>query len=41
MIVVVSFSTLVYLAWALTWKRRNAAHIGIPKDDALKHKEFC
>jgi hypothetical protein len=41
MIVIVSFSTLVYLAWALTWKRRNAAHVGIPKDDALKHKEFC
>jgi hypothetical protein len=40
MIVIVSFSTLVYLAWAVTWKRENAAHVGIPKDDVLKHKEF-
>jgi hypothetical protein len=38
MIVIVSFSTLVYLAWAVTWKRENAAHVGIPKDGALKQQ---
>lgn len=40
MIVIVSFSILVYLAWAVTWKREHATHVGIPKDGALKHKKF-
>ena len=32
LIVIVSFGILVYAAWAVTWPRKNAAHVGIPKD---------
>jgi hypothetical protein len=40
LIVIVSFGTLVYAAWAVTWQkpRQNAAHVGFPKDSALKYK---
>ena len=38
LIVIVSFGFLIYLAWAVTWRRENAALVGSPKDSALKYK---
>jgi hypothetical protein len=38
LIVIVSFGTLVYAAWAwATWQMKNAEHVEIPKDSALKY----
>jgi hypothetical protein len=43
LIVIVSFATLgyaawVYAAWAVSWQRKNVAHLEIPKDGVLKHR---
>jgi hypothetical protein len=38
LIVMVSFGTLVYAALAVTYQRKNATHVGIPMDSALKYK---
>jgi hypothetical protein len=38
LILIVSFGTLVYAAWAaVTWQEKNAAQFGIPNDSALKY----
>jgi len=38
LILIVSFGSLLYVAWAVVWPKKNAAHVGIPKDSALKYK---
>jgi hypothetical protein len=42
LIVIVTFGILVYTAWAATYhatyQRKNATHVGIPQDSALKYK---
>ena len=38
LIVIVSFGTLVYLAWAVTYREKNATHVGISKDSALNSR---
>jgi hypothetical protein len=38
LIVIVSFGTLVYIAWAATYQRKNATHVGISNDSDLNHK---
>src|SRR5882762_838363 len=40
LIVIFAFGTLVYTAFAATWQRKDAAHAGIPKDDALKNRRL-
>ena len=38
LIVIFSFGTLVYVAWAATYQKRNATGIGISKNSALRYK---
>jgi len=38
LIVIVSFGTLVYVAWAATYQKTNATHVGISNNSALKYK---
>ncbi len=38
LIVVVSFGSLVYAAWAVTYQKENTTHVGIPKNSPLKYK---
>src|SRR5882757_2017419 len=38
LIVIVSFGTLVYAAWAATYQLKNVTHVGMSKDSALKYK---
>ena len=38
LIVIVSFGTLVYLARGATYPKKNARHVGISNDGALKYK---
>ena len=37
LIVIVCFGTLVYLAWAVTYKKEIATHVGISEDSTLKY----
>ena len=37
-IMTVSFGTLVYAAWTVTWHKKSAAHFRISKDSALKYE---
>ena len=36
LIVIASFSTLVYAAWAVTRQRKKVAHIATPKDSVSR-----
>jgi hypothetical protein len=38
LVVIVCVSTLVYAAWAVTYQRKNAMDVGIPRDSALRRK---
>ena len=38
LIVIFSIGTLVYVAWAATYQKRNATRIGISKNSALRYK---
>jgi len=38
LVVIVCVSTLVYAAWAVTYQRKNAMDVGIPRDGALRRK---
>jgi hypothetical protein len=38
LIVIISFGTLVYVAWAATYPKKNARHVGVSNDGALKYK---
>ena len=38
LIVIASFGILVYAAWAVTYKNKNATQVEIPKDSVLKYK---
>jgi hypothetical protein len=38
LIVIISFGTLVYVAWAATYPKKNARHVGISNGSALKYK---
>jgi len=38
LIAIVSVGILVYAAWAVTWQRKDAVHVGISKDSALNYK---
>jgi hypothetical protein len=38
LIVVVSFGSLVYAAWAVTYQKEITTHVGLPKNNPLTHK---
>jgi len=38
LIVIVSCGSLLYVAWAVTWQKKNEAHIGTDKDGGLKYE---
>jgi hypothetical protein len=38
LIVIVSFGSLLYAAWAVTRQRKSAVHVGTPEDSALKYE---
>ena len=38
LIVIVSVGALVYVAWAATYQKKKATHIGVSNDSALKYK---
>jgi len=38
LIAIVSVGILVYAAWAVTWQRKDAVHVGFPEDSALNCK---
>jgi hypothetical protein len=41
LIVIFSFCTLVYVAWAATYQKKNATHVGISKGSAFKRASSC
>jgi hypothetical protein len=40
LILLVSFGSLVYAAWTVTYQKENTTRIGIPKDSTLKYKSW-